>query len=74
MTVCDGGEGVWPIVTVCDGGEGGGLSWRDVTFVIKIHCRGDSVLNCYNCYCAGAATLCEQAQRLYVNRRTNTAL
>ena len=39
------------------GGRGGGLSWRDVTFVIKIHCRGDSVFNCYNCYCAGAATL-----------------
>ena len=47
-------------MTVCEGR--GGLSLRDVT-LIKIHCRGDSVFNCYNCYCGGAATLCEQAHK-----------
>ena len=51
-------------MTVCDGGEGGGLSWRDVTFVIKIHCRGAVYLT--------VTTVIVQVQRLYVNRRSDS--
>ena len=35
------GGGGLTIVMVCDGGGGGrGVGWRDVTFCIKINCRG----------------------------------
>ena len=42
--------------------KGAGSVTHLISWVIYIY-GGDSVLSGYYCYCAGAATLCEQAQK-----------